>query len=72
MNSAWKPPMVTRASPLEILKQAEKLLGRKQIAAGLNVREDVVRSWFEGSGTLSNTHLLRLADLLVKYAAERG
>ena len=62
--------MAKRASPLEILVQAEKLLGRKRLAAGLNVREDVVRSWFEGTGTLSNTHLLRLADLLVKYAAD--
>lgn len=70
MKSTWKPPLAKRASPLEILAQAEKLLGRKTLAAGLNVREDVVKSWFEGTGTLSNTHLLRLADLLVKYAAD--
>jgi len=70
MSSAWKPPMSQRASPLEILEQAEKLLGSKEIAAGLKVREDVVRSWFKGTGTLSNSHLLRLADLLAKYASE--
>ena len=61
----------SRPSPLEILEQAEKLLGRKEIAAGLNVREEVVSSWFQGTGTLSNSHLLRLADLLVKYAASK-
>jgi len=55
---------------VQILEQAEKLLGRKQIAAGLKVREDVVKSWYEGTGTLSNSHLLRLADLLAKYAAQ--
>lgn len=55
---------------MQILEQAEKLLGRKQIAAGLKVREDVVKSWYEGTGTLSNSHLLRLADLLAKYAAQ--
>jgi hypothetical protein len=60
--------MTQRQSPVQILEQAEKLLGRKEIAAGLKVREDVVKSWYEGTGTLSNSHLLRLADLLAKYA----
>jgi hypothetical protein len=62
--------MTQRQSPVQILEQAEKLLGRKEIAAGLKVREEVVKSWYEGTGTLSNSHLLRLADLLVKYAAQ--
>ena len=62
--------MTQRQSPVQILEQAEKLLGRKEIAAGLKVREDVVKSWYEGTGTLSNSHLLRLADLLAKYAAQ--
>ena len=53
--------MTQRQSPVQILEQAEKLLGRKEIAAGLKVREDVVKSWYEGTGTLSNSHLLRLA-----------
>lgn len=70
MSSTWKPPMAKKASPLEILEQAEKLLGRKEVAAGLNVSEDVVRSWFKGTGTLSNSRLLRLAELLAKYAAD--
>ena len=70
MSSTWKPPTASRASPLEILEQAEKLLGRQDMAPGLNVSEDVVRSWFKGTGTLSNSHLLRLADLLAKYAAD--
>jgi hypothetical protein len=61
--------MTQRQSPVQILEQAEKLLGRKEIAAGLKVREDVVKSWYEGTGTLSNSHLLRSADLLAKYAA---
>ena len=62
--------MTQRQSPVQILEQAEKLLGRKEIAAGLKVREEVVKSWYEGTGTLSNSHLLRLADLLAKYAAQ--
>lgn len=59
----------TTTSPFEILERAEKLLGRRHIAEGLKVSEDLVNSWFEGSGTLSNSQLLRLADLLAKYAA---
>ena len=53
---------------LDILERAEKLLGRRKIAEGLKVSEKVVDSWCDGSGTLSNSHLLRLADLLAKYA----
>jgi hypothetical protein len=54
-----------------IVEQAERLLGRKQIAEGLKVSEDVVKSWCEGTGTLSDSHLMRLSDLLTKYAAKR-
>ena len=60
----------TRTTPdlLDILERAEKLLGRGKIAEGLKVSEKVVECWCDGSGTLSNSHLLRLADLLAKYA----
>jgi hypothetical protein len=62
-------PLTTgNVSPRQILEQAEKLLGRKQIAEGLKVSEDLIKSWSEGTGTLSDSHLLRLADLLVRYA----
>jgi len=53
----------------QIVEQAEKLLGRKRIAKGLKVSEEVVESWCDGTRTLSDTHLLPLADLLAKYAA---
>ena len=61
-------PVMKKLSVQEILEQAEKLLGRKEIATGLKVKEDIVRSWCQGTGTLSDSHLLRLADLLAKYA----
>jgi len=64
-----KLPITTTSSQLlDILERAEKLLGRDKIAEGLRVSKDVVESWCDGSGTLSNSHLLRLADLLAKYA----
>jgi hypothetical protein len=53
----------------QIVEQAEKLLGRERIAKGLKVSEEVVESWCNGTGTLSDSHLLRLADLLANYAA---
>ena len=36
-------PAMKRLSVQEILERAEKLLGRRQIATGLKVREDVVK-----------------------------
>ena len=62
------PKSTIPPSPLDILTRAEKLLGRKKIADGLKVSEEVVESWCRGTGTLSDSHLLRLADLLAKYA----
>ena len=58
-----------RTSPREILERAERLLGRKRIAEGLKVSEDIVKSWCDGMGTLSDSQLLRLAELLALYAA---
>jgi hypothetical protein len=62
------PKSTSPSSPLHILARAEKLLGRKKIADGLKVSEEVVESWCSGTGTLSDSHLLKLADLLAKYA----
>ena len=64
-----KPTRTTTYQLVDILERAEKLLGRSRIAEGLKVSEKVVESWCDGSGTLSNSHLLRLADLLAEYAA---
>ena len=52
-----------------IVQQAEKLLGRKQMAKGLRVSEDEIQSWRDGKTSLSDSQLLKLSDLLVKYAA---
>ena len=62
-SSVTAPP-----SPYEIVERAEKLLGAKQIAERLRVSEEVVKGWCKGNGSLSDTHLLRLADLLARYA----
>ena len=65
---APKSPTTTSSQLLDILERAEKLLGPEKIAEGLRVSKEVVKSWCDGTGTLSNSHLLRLADLLAKYA----
>ncbi len=61
--------MKDKLSRQSIVEQAEKLLGRKQLAKGLNVSEDEVQSWSTGKTSLSDTQLLKLSDLLAKYAA---
>jgi DNA-binding transcriptional regulator YiaG len=66
-----KSSMAAPRSPYEIVERAEKLLGTKQIAERLRVSEEVVRGWCKGSGNLSDTHLLRLADLLARYAESK-
>ena len=54
-----------------IVQQAEKLLGRKQMAKGLRVSEDEIQSWRDGKTSLSDSQLLKLSDLLAKYAAAK-
>jgi hypothetical protein len=62
-------PKPSTPSRQHILERAEKLLGRKNIADGLKVSENVVEAWCDGTGTLSDSHLLRLAELLAKFAS---
>jgi len=59
---------LTPIERLHLLERAEKILGRKKVAEGLKVSEDLVEAWREGSIKLSHTQLMRLADLLGKYA----
>lgn len=59
---------LTPIERLHLLERAEKILGRKKIAEGLKVSEELVEAWSEGTVRLSSTHLMRLADLLTKYA----
>jgi predicted transcriptional regulator len=59
---------LTPIERLDLLERAEKILGRKKIAEGLKVSEELVEAWSEGTVRLSHTHLMRLSDLLAKYA----
>ena len=59
---------LTPIERLHLLERAEKILGRTKIAEGLKVSEELVEAWREGTVRLSSTHLMRLADLLAKYA----
>jgi len=59
---------LTPIERLTLLERAEKILGRQKIAEGLKVSEELVEAWREGTVRLSHTHLMRLSDLLSKYA----
>lgn len=61
--------MADKLSRQLIVEQAEKLMGRKRLAKGLDVSEDEIQSWTEGKTSLSDSQLLKLSDLLSKYAA---
>jgi plasmid maintenance system antidote protein VapI len=63
--------MTDKPSRRLIAEQAEKLLGRSRMAEGLQVSEDEIQSWCEGRSALSDSQLLRLSDLLAKYAASK-
>jgi hypothetical protein len=59
---------LTPIERLHLLERAEKLLGRKKIAEGLKVSEETVEAWREDTLRLSHTNLMRLSELLAKYA----
>jgi hypothetical protein len=55
-----------------LLKQAEKLMGRKELAAGLRVTEGQLASWVEGFTDMPDRKLLLLSELLEKFANKPG
>jgi predicted transcriptional regulator len=59
---------LTPIERLHLLERAEKILGRKKIAESLKVSEETVQGWSEDTLRLSHTTLIRLSDLLAKYA----
>ena len=59
---------LTPIERLHLLERAETILGRKKIAESLKVTEETVQAWSEDTHRLSHTNLIRLADLLAKYA----
>ena len=51
-----------------LLADAEALIGRKSLAAGLGISVAVLQSWLDGSSEMPDRKLLTLADLLVQLA----
>lgn len=54
-----------------ILKSAEKLLGRKELAGSLKVTEGLLEAWIEGAAEMPDRKLSLLADVLEKFANEK-
>lgn len=55
-----------------ILERAAKLMGYKELAAGLSVREELLAAWLEGKAQMPDRFLLPLAELMVKLVAKEG
>lgn len=71
-SSAWhsRARRPTPTKQQNLLAQAAKLLGEKELAEGLKVSETLLDSWIEGRAAMPERHLLALADLLVKLAGK--
>jgi transcriptional regulator with XRE-family HTH domain len=53
-----------------ILLDAAKLIGAKELARRLNVPEQLVAEWMRGDATISDSRLLKLSDVLQRWAQE--
>jgi len=53
---------------LRLLQDAAKLLGRQELAKRLNVPESIVDDWMRGEGTISDSGLLKLSEILERWA----
>jgi transcriptional regulator with XRE-family HTH domain len=53
-----------------ILLDAAKLIGAKELARRLNVPEQLVAEWMRGDATISDSRLLKLSEVLQRWAQE--
>ena len=53
---------------MRLLQDAAKLMGSKELARRLNVHESLVEDWLRGLGTISDSGLLKLAEVLQRWA----
>ena len=55
---------------MRLLQDAAKLMGTKELARRLNIQESLIEDWLRGSGTISDSGLLKLAEVLQRWAQE--
>lgn len=63
--------MAEKTTKRRLLEGAERLLGRKELAAGLKVTEPLLEAWIVGMIELPDRKLLLLAELLEKFAEKQ-
>ena len=69
-GAAPAPERVELTNEQRLLLQAANLMGREELANGLQVSESVLESWLAGRTSIPNRHLLNLADVLVTLASK--
>ena len=62
-------PVATKQR-LQLLQDAARLLGRDELAKRLNVPESQVADWLRGTGTISDSGLLKLSEILQRWAQD--
>jgi transcriptional regulator with XRE-family HTH domain len=53
---------------LRLLQDAARLLGHQELAKRLNVPQSLVDDWIRGVGTISDSGLLKLSEILQDWA----
>jgi transcriptional regulator with XRE-family HTH domain len=53
-----------------LLQDTAKLMGPAELAKRLNVSEALVNDWLHGDGTISDSGLLKLSEILDRWATE--
>ena len=61
---------VSQLQKYRILLDAAKLIGAKELARRLNVPEKLVAEWIRGDATISDSRLLKLSEVLQRWAHE--
>jgi transcriptional regulator with XRE-family HTH domain len=66
--SPFKVPAVERFKKHRLLQDAAKLMGKQELARRLNVSESLLDDWIRGEGTISDSRLMKLSEVLERWA----
>ena len=62
--------LVDQLRRLRILHDAARLIGTRELAERLKVPEQLVADWIRGEGTISDSRLMKLSEILQRWANE--
>jgi transcriptional regulator with XRE-family HTH domain len=66
--SALKVVGVERFKKHRLLHDAAKLMGKQELARRLKISESLLDDWIRGEGTISDSRLMKLSEVLERWA----